>query len=48
MLRNRVRLLEGERDEAVAALRALVEGPRPAATDLAAEIWGLVAESVTK
>jgi hypothetical protein len=39
MLRNRFRLMEGECDEAVAALRALVEGPRPAATDMTAEIW---------
>ena len=47
MLRDQVRLAEGEREEAIADLRALAEQTQASGNmDLAAEIWRLVAESL--
>ncbi|MET8983816.1 helix-turn-helix transcriptional regulator [Nonomuraea wenchangensis] len=49
VLRNRVLLLEGEQDAALAGLRKLAEQAQQSGNmDLAAEIWRLVAESLTK
>ncbi|MFD0332058.1 hypothetical protein ACFQZC_37430 [Streptacidiphilus monticola] len=49
MLRNKVRLMEGEREAAVAALRALAEEAQASGNmDLAAEIWRMVADAVTQ
>lgn len=49
VLRNRVRLLEGEREPALTALRTLAEEAQKGGNmDLAAEIWRLVAESLTE
>ncbi|MGW2154863.1 helix-turn-helix domain-containing protein [Nonomuraea sp. NPDC001699] len=49
VLRNRVLLLEGEQDTALAGLRKLAEQAQQSGNmDLAADIWRLVAESLTK
>ncbi|MFI6793950.1 helix-turn-helix domain-containing protein [Nonomuraea sp. NPDC050383] len=49
VLRNRVLLLEGEQDAALAGLRKLAEQAQQSGNmDLAADIWRLVAESLTK
>ncbi|MEU1720382.1 helix-turn-helix transcriptional regulator [Nonomuraea sp. NPDC005692] len=49
VLRNRVLLLEGEQDTALAGLRRLAEQAQQSGNmDLAADIWRLVAESLTK
>ncbi|MEV0228262.1 helix-turn-helix domain-containing protein [Nonomuraea sp. NPDC050786] len=49
VLRNRVLLLEGEQDPALAGLRKLAEQAQQSGNmDLAAEIWRLVAESLAK
>ncbi|MQY32204.1 hypothetical protein SRB17_01470 [Streptomyces sp. RB17] len=48
MLRNRVLLMEGNREEAITGLRGLAEQAQSNGNmDLAAEIWRLIAESVT-
>ncbi|MFI7465071.1 helix-turn-helix domain-containing protein [Nonomuraea sp. NPDC049646] len=49
VLRHRVLLLEGEQDTALAGLRKLAEQAQQSGNmDLAADIWRLVAESLTK
>ncbi|MGW2213365.1 helix-turn-helix domain-containing protein [Nonomuraea sp. NPDC001684] len=49
VLRNRVLLLEGEQDAALAGLRKLAEQAQQSGNmDLAADIWRLVAESLTQ
>ncbi|MDR8413556.1 helix-turn-helix domain-containing protein [Nonomuraea sp. 3-1Str] len=49
VLRNRVLLLEGEQDTALAGLRKFAEQAQQSGNmDLAADIWRLVAESLTK
>ncbi|MGW2145365.1 hypothetical protein ACWCOT_13740 [Nonomuraea bangladeshensis] len=49
VLRNRVLLLEGEQDTALAGLRKLAEQAQQSGNmDLAADNWRLVAESLTK
>ncbi|MEZ7130470.1 hypothetical protein ACBR40_34500 [Nonomuraea sp. AD125B] len=49
VLRNRVLLLEGEQDTALAGLRKLAKQAQQGGNmNLAADIWRLVAESLTK
>ncbi|MFF4197479.1 helix-turn-helix domain-containing protein [Nonomuraea sp. NPDC001831] len=49
VLRNRLLLLEGEQETALAGLRKLAEQAQQSGNmDLAADIWRLVAESLTK
>ncbi|MGW1910654.1 helix-turn-helix domain-containing protein [Streptomyces sp. NPDC002076] len=49
MLRNRVLLMEGNREAAITGLRDLAEQAQSSGNmDLAAEIWRLVAESLTQ